>query len=49
MSIGLAIDGIGQMVGYALGTGNALEKVAKYEVDRFKHVREQDRIELLGS
>ncbi len=49
LSIGLAIDGIGQMVGYALGTGNALEKVAKYEVDRFKHVREQDRIELLGS
>jgi hypothetical protein len=47
--IGLAIDGVGQMIGYALGTGNALDKVAKYEVDRFKHVREQDRVELLGS
>jgi hypothetical protein len=46
--IGLAIDGVGQMVGYALGTGNALDKVARYEVDRFKHVREQDRLEILG-
>lgn len=46
--IGLAIDGVGQMVGYALGMGNALDKVAKYEVDRFKHVREQDRLEILG-
>lgn len=46
--IGLAIDGVGQMVGYALGTGNALDKVAKYEVDRFKHVRKQDRMEILG-
>ena len=46
--IGLAIDGVGQMVGYALGAGNALGKVARYEVDRFKHVREQDRLEILG-
>jgi hypothetical protein len=47
--IGLAIDGIGQMIGYALGTGNALDKVSKYEVDRFKHVREQDRLKILGT
>jgi len=46
--IGLAIDGVGQMVGYALGTGDALDKVARYEVDRFKHVRKQDRVEILG-
>lgn len=46
--IGLAIDGMGQMVGYALGTGNALDKVAKFEVDRFKHIREQDRLDILG-
>jgi len=46
--IGLAIDGVGQMVGYALGTGNALDKVAKLEVDRFKHVRKQDRLDILG-
>ncbi len=48
LMIGLAIDGLGQMVGYALGTGNALDKVAKFEVDRFKHIREQDRLEILG-
>jgi hypothetical protein len=47
--IGLALDGAGQMIGYALGTGHALDKVAKYEVDRFKHVRKQDREELLGA
>jgi hypothetical protein len=46
--IGLVIDGAGQMFGYALGTGNAQDKVAKYEVDRFKHVRKQDRLEILG-
>lgn len=46
--VGLTIDGIGQLVGYALGAGNALDKVATYEVDRFAHVREQDRLELLG-
>jgi hypothetical protein len=46
--IGLTIDGVGQMVGYALGAGNALGKVARYEVDRFKHVREQDRLDILG-
>jgi len=49
LMIGLTIDGMGQMVGYALGTGNALDKVAKFEVDRFKHIREQDRLEILGS
>jgi hypothetical protein len=46
--IGLAIDGLGQSIGYALGAGNALKRVARYEVDRFKHVCEQDRLELLG-
>jgi hypothetical protein len=40
--IGLTIDG------YALGAGNALDKVARYEVDRFKHIREQDRLDILG-
>lgn len=48
LAIGLLIDGVGQMIGYAIGAGNALEKVAQYETDRFRHVREQDRIDLLG-
>jgi GT2 family glycosyltransferase len=47
--MGLALDGVGQMIGYALGTGRALEQVARYEVNRFKHVCEQDRVELLGA
>lgn len=47
LMIGLAIDGMGQMVGYAFGTGNALDKVARFEVDRFKHIREQDRLDIL--
>jgi hypothetical protein len=46
--IGLAINGLGQFIGYALGAGNALERVGRYEVDRFKHVCEQDRWEILG-
>jgi hypothetical protein len=49
LTIGLMIDGVGQMIGYAMGTGNTLEKVAKYEVDRFRHVREQDRMDLWGT
>lgn len=48
LAIGLLIDGLGQMIGYAIGAGNALEKVAQYETDRFRHVREQDRIDILG-
>lgn len=47
--IGLAVDGVGQMIGYAFGAGNALERVGRYEMDRFRHVREQDRIDILGA
>lgn len=49
VTIGLVIDGIGQMIGYAVGVGNALEKVATYEADRFRHIRTQDRIDILGA
>jgi hypothetical protein len=49
LTIGLVIDGVGQMIGYAIGVGNALEKVAQYEADRFQHIRKQDRIDVLGS
>ena len=49
LAIGLLVDGIGQMIGYAAGAGNAREKVAQYESDRFRHVREQDRIDILGA
>lgn len=48
LGIGLLIDGVGQMIGYACGAGDALEKVAQYETDRFQHVSPQDRIDILG-
>jgi GT2 family glycosyltransferase len=42
--IGLAVDGIGQMFGYALGAGNALSKVACFEFKRIDHVISSDRM-----
>jgi len=33
---GLAIEGLGQMMGYAFGAGNAAEKVAQYEFHRIQ-------------
>ena len=32
--VGLLVDGFGQMIGYAAGAGNSIEKVAKYEFHR---------------
>ena len=49
LTIGLVLDGVGQMIGYAIGVGNALEKVAQYEADRFQHIRKQDRIDILDT
>ncbi len=46
--IGLAVDGAGQMLGYASGAGNARDKVANLEVDRFRHIHEQDRIDIFA-
>ena len=41
--IGLVLDGVGQMTGYAVGTGRAIEQVARYEFHRSRHITEQDR------
>jgi hypothetical protein len=38
IAVGLAIDAVGQMVGYAVGAGDAHEKMAAYEWHRMKHV-----------
>ena len=43
---GLAMDGLGQMVGYAFGTGRAADRVARYEFHRARHVRPDERREL---
>jgi len=40
---GLALDGLGQMVGYALGAGSAGARVSRYEFRRFRHVRPDER------
>ena len=43
LAIGLAVDGLGQMVGYAFGVGAAVDHVARYEFHRSRHITEQDR------
>lgn len=43
LSLGLIIDGAGQMMGYLFGAGRAVERVAHYEFHRFRHVPEADR------
>lgn len=40
---GLACDAAGQMAGYALGLGDAAERTSRYEFDRARHVRDDER------
>ncbi|MGE3151600.1 MAG: glycosyltransferase family 2 protein [Nitrospiraceae bacterium] len=44
--IGLVLDGVGQLVGYAAGIGDAADDVARYEFHRFQHIRAEDRLAL---
>jgi hypothetical protein len=37
IAVGLTVDAIGQMAGYAVGAGDAHEKMAAYEWHRMKH------------
>jgi len=41
--IGLAVDGIGEMLGYALGIGDALEKLTDMEFHRERYLNRADR------
>jgi hypothetical protein len=41
--MGLALDGIGQAVGFLLGPGDTARKLADFEVDRLRHVTQSDR------
>ena len=43
LCLGLALDGLGQMTGYLLGSGNAVERLSENEFHRFRHVPESDR------
>jgi hypothetical protein len=39
---GLALDGLGQMMGYLFGPGSAVERVGHYEFHRFLHIPHAD-------
>jgi hypothetical protein len=49
LTVGLVLDGIGQMAGYALGAGAAHEKLAAYEWHRMKHTRPRSRGDVSAS
>jgi hypothetical protein len=40
--IGLIMDGVGQLVGYAAGIGRAVDQVARFEFHRLRHIRHDD-------
>ncbi len=42
LALGLALDGVGQMLGYAFGPGRSLGKLADYEFRRIDHVRPEE-------
>ena len=43
IAVGLAVDALGQMIGYAFGVGNAQERAAHFEAQRDHHVPLDDR------
>ena len=43
LAVGLALDGAGQMLGYALGAGSSGRALARFEFRRIDHVRGADR------
>jgi hypothetical protein len=47
--LGLLCDGLGQMIGYLSGPGNATEKLGQFEFNRIDHITEEDRRSLFMS
>jgi len=45
LMLGLAVDGMGEMMGYALGAGDAMEKIFYFEFHRDRHLTKRDRQE----
>ena len=43
LALGLSLDGLGQMLGYALGAGRSAARMADYEFRRVDHVRSDER------
>lgn len=48
LTLGLVLDGLGQMVGYAAGPGGTVEKLATFEMDRLQHISARERREIFG-
>ena len=49
LCVGLTFHALGELVGYALGMGNAERQFSSYEMTRIEHLTEQDRqVELAG-
>ena len=46
LTLGLALDGLGQMLGYLFGVGGAVARAAAYEFHRFEHITAADRAHL---
>ena len=44
VALGLVMEGLGEMVGYAAGEGNAIDQMAAYEEDRPRHMSLGDRL-----
>lgn len=42
---GLLLDGLGQMMGYAFGTGNAKARLVRLEYNRGEYLNKADRIQ----
>lgn len=47
--IGLLLDGAGQLLGYALGPGDSVGRLAGFEFARVNHVTARDRREVFGT
>lgn len=43
LALGLILDGVGQLLGYALGPGDSPRALARYEFRRVDHVRPEER------
>ena len=48
LALGLALDGVGQFLGYALGAGDSTQALAHYEFRRVDHVRPEERTLFAG-
>ena len=42
--MGLAADAFGQLTGYVFGAGDAAQQRVSFELNRYHHVTERDRI-----